>query len=120
VTIMTSIEELVSKNVPERKVPDSGRVKWENKKNRKIINKKAAAYHQFQMSRSYRDYQSYASIRNKVTDHMRSDRRKFEMATGCKKDTRKVFAYYHSKTRVYARYEISQNQMMELRTVTLK
>ena len=92
---------LVAEHVPERRIIKGHRLKWETKKGRKLRNSKAAAFHRYKMSKSYRDYQTYAVVRNKVTAQLRKDRKEFEsnLAKDCGKNTKKLFAYYRSKSK---------------------
>jgi len=69
---------------------------------RKLIDKKAAAFHRYRMSKSTKDYQIYAKLRNKVTAQLRSDRKNFEskLANDCKRNSKKLFSYYRSKSKL--------------------
>jgi len=72
------LQQLVEKHVPKRILKNGIRLRWETKIGRKLINKKAAAFHRYRMSKSTNDYHIYAKLRNKVTAQLRSDRKNYE------------------------------------------
>jgi hypothetical protein len=95
------LQSLASKFVPTRSVKSGARHVYLSKSCRKSINKKAAAFKRYRMSKSSQDYHAYAKVRNKVTNQLRSDRKNFErkLAKECKKNSKKLFAYYRSKSK---------------------
>jgi len=54
------------------------RLRWETKIGRKLINKKAATFHRYRMSKLTRGYRIYAKLRNKVAAQLRSDLKSYE------------------------------------------
>ena len=89
-------------HVPIKSVRSHTSIIWDTRTSRHLVSKKAAAYRKFQQSRSSKDYSQYASIRNKVTNEIRKNRKVYEskVADSCRKNRKRLFAYIRSKTRL--------------------
>lgn len=108
--LVDRIEQLMKRYVPTRVVKGGQPLRWETRRSRRLVLRKAAAYRKYQQSRSYRDYAAYAVIRNKVTDSIRQGRKVYEskIAESCNRNPKKLFAYIRSKTKSRGKITINK------------
>jgi len=61
---------------------------WGNNRGCRLVSKKVAAYRRYRQSKSYKDYKSFAKVRNKVTTNLRKEHRILgrSISVGCERN----------------------------------